>query len=184
MNRELDLPWARIVEDLRRFVRRRVADPEAVDDLVQDIVGKLAAGLRGRSPGGDLRAFMLAVARHAIIDHYRRRRRQLPLADGGEPVAAAEPGPERRALLSSFRAFVHALPPEQREAVLRTEYDGISQAELARELGVPVSTVKSRVQRGRQRLAQALHDCCVFEFDRRGQIVDWQRRPGGACRDC
>jgi RNA polymerase sigma-70 factor (ECF subfamily) len=177
-------PWPQLIDDLRRFVRRRVSDQHEADDIVQDTLTKLAEQLRDGPIGRPLHAWVLRVARNAIVDHYRARGRgQAPV----ENVAADDPGPppiEKAGLLASFRAFIHALPAEQREAVLLTEYDGLTQAELAARLGVPVSTVKSRVQRGRKRLERALRECCAFEFDRRGRIVDWTRRPGGDCRDC
>jgi RNA polymerase sigma-70 factor (ECF subfamily) len=177
-------PWPQLIDDLRRFVRRRVSDQHEAEDIVQDTLTKLAEQLREGPIAGPLHAWVLRVARNAIVDHYRARgRSEAPV----ENVAADDPGPppvERAGLLASFRAFIHALPAEQREAVLLTEYEGLTQAELAARLGVPVSTVKSRVQRGRKRLERALRECCAFEFDRRGRIVDWTRRPGGDCRDC
>lgn len=176
-------PWPELLADLRQFVRRRIGNPQEAEDLVQDTLVKLATQLRSKPPAGPLHAWVLRVARNAIVDHYRR---QQPAAEPADEVAMADPEPaiDRSGLLASFRAFVHALPPEQREALLLTEYEGIGQKELADRLGIPVSTVKSRVQRGRKRLAAALRDCCTFEFDRRGHIVDWQRRPGGGCQDC
>lgn len=176
-------PWPEMIADLRRYVRRRIADEHAAEDLVQDTLAKLAAQLRDKPPAGPLPAWVLRVARNAIVDHYRAKRPQPEPADALVDDAATL-ALERQGLLASFRSFVHALPPEQREAVLLTEYEGVSQTELAERLGLPVSTVKSRVQRGRKRLAQALRDCCTFEFDRRGAIVDWHRRPGGDCKDC
>jgi RNA polymerase sigma-70 factor (ECF subfamily) len=182
-------PWQQLTDDLRRYVRQRVGSAEAADDIVQDTLAKLAAALRDAPPAGPLPAWVFRVARNAIVDHYRARSSGEPQVD--EP-AIDDPGSrqlEREGLLASFRAFVHALPPEQREAVLLTEYEGVSQTDLAKRLGVPLSTVKSRVQRGRKRLEQALRDCCTFEFDRRGNLLDWQRRGDGNgdcpdCRDC
>jgi RNA polymerase sigma-70 factor, ECF subfamily len=176
--------WPQLLADLRGFVGRRVADLHAAEDIVQDTLAKLAGELRTSPPDGPVHAWVLRVARNAIVDHYRRRRATTDAADELADDDDAASRSDRAGLLASFRAFVHALPPEQREAVLLTEYEGVTQKELADRLGLAVSTVKSRVQRGRQRLAKALHDCCTFEFDRRGHIVDWQRRPGGDCRDC
>jgi RNA polymerase sigma-70 factor (ECF subfamily) len=177
-------PWPQLIDDLQRFVRRRVSDQHEADDIVQDTLTKLAAQLHAGPIAGPLHAWVLRVARNAVVDHYRARGRvEAPVED----VAADDAGShevEQAGLLASFRAFIHALPAEQREAVLLTEYEGLTQAELAARLGVPVSTVKSRVQRGRKRLEQALRDCCTFEFDRRGHIVDWTRRTDKDCRDC
>jgi RNA polymerase sigma-70 factor (ECF subfamily) len=177
-------PWPELRDVVRRFVRRRVKDPHAAEDLVQDTLAKLAAKLAAGPPTGPLPAWVLRVAHNAVVDHYRRQ------PGPGQPVddlaAAEHPGTEgeRRGLLAALRRFVHALPAAQREAVLLTEYEGLSQTELAARLGVPLATVKSRVQRGRQRLHAALRACCTLEFDRRGHLVDWQRRPGGDCSDC
>ena len=177
-------PWPELRTSLRAYVRARVADEHLAEDLVQDTLAKLAAKLPHSPPAGPLHAWVLRTAHNAIVDHWRRRGTSpTPLDDAPDPHRA-EPELEKQGLLASFRAFVHALPPEQREALLRTEYDGVSQADLARELGVPLSTIKSRVQRGRARLQQALQDCCTFEFDRRGRVLDWQRKPGGGCQDC
>lgn len=179
--------WRTLADELRRYVRRRVADPDTAEDLAQDVFVKLARHLRDGTPTGPLHAWLFRVARTTIVDHYRRHD---PVAEVPDGLAGHEPKPDALAeaapLFASCRNFLHALPAEQREALVRTEYDGLSQSELAADLGVAASTVKSRVQRGRRRLAQALIECCTFEFDRRGRIVDWHRRPGGTggCSDC
>jgi RNA polymerase sigma-70 factor (ECF subfamily) len=177
-------PWPQLLDALRRFVRRRVRDEHEAEDIVQETLTKLAAQLHAAPIEGPLHAWVLRVARNAIVDHYRARHRSEPLVEDVVAGDAEARRVEQAGLLASFRAFLHALPPEQREAVLLTEYEGLTQTELAARLGVAVSTVKSRVQRGRKRLERALRDCCAFEFDRRGRIVDWTRRPDGDCRDC
>jgi RNA polymerase sigma-70 factor (ECF subfamily) len=189
MNHALDpedeARWRTLADEVRRYVRRRVADADTAEDLAQDVFVKLAQHLRDGSVAGPLHAWLLRTARTTIVDHYRR---QAPTVAPTDDLVGDEPSPDALGdaapLLASCRNFVQALPPEQRDALLQTEYEGRTQSELAATLGLPASTVKSRVQRGRKRLERALLDCCTFEFDRRGQIVDWQRRPGGACRDC
>ncbi len=180
---ETAAPWPELRDELRRFVRSRVSDAHAAEDLVQDVFVRLAQQLHDGPPPEALHAWVFHVARNAVIDHYRRGRPNHPMFDVDDAPAPDEEL-AREALFASCRRFVQDLPDEQREAIVQTEYEGHSQAELARRLGVPLSTVKSRVQRGRQRLEQALHDCCTFEFDRRGGLIDWQRRAGGDCRDC
>ncbi len=172
---------------LRRYVRGRVADPHAAEDIVQDVFLALSRQLQQGLPTGPLHAWLFRVARNAVVDHHRRRRKSTSTSADGADIAGTddtELAGEAGQLLASCRRFLHELPEEQREAIVATEYEGVSQAELARRLGLSASTIKSRVQRGRQRLEQALRDCCTFEFDRRGGLVDWQRRPGGGCTDC
>jgi RNA polymerase sigma-70 factor (ECF subfamily) len=179
--------WQQIAAELRRYVGRRVDDPHAAEDVVQDVFLKLVRRLeRPPEPGAQpeqLHAFVFRIARNAIVDHYRSRRPGAELPDDLAADADSEPA-ALAPLCSSFRTFVHGLPPPQREALLLTEYEGLTQKQLADRLGIALSTVKSRVQRGRARLKQALLACCAFEFDRRGQIVDWQRRGPDGCPEC
>ncbi len=75
---------------------------------------------------------------------------------------------------------INCLPEKYRQALILTELQGLPQQALAERLGISLSGAKSRVQRGREKLRQALLDCCHFEFDRRGGIISYQAR----CPDC
>ena len=63
------------------------------------------------------------------------------------------------------------LPEKYRKAVEATDLKGASQKAHAEELGLPTSTVKSRVQRGRKMLGNLFHECCSYELDARGNIM-------------
>jgi RNA polymerase sigma-70 factor, ECF subfamily len=73
-------------------------------------------------------------------------------------------------------------PDEYRQALLLTEYKGLTQRELAERLGLSFSGAKSRVQRAREKLKAMLLDCCHFEFDRLGKVIDYQPKCA-CCRD-
>jgi RNA polymerase sigma-70 factor (ECF subfamily) len=73
----------------------------------------------------------------------------------------------------------NAIADYYREALILTEYKGLNQRELAERLGLSFSGAKSRVQREREKLKTMLLDCCHFEFDRLGKIIDYQ--PNCAC---
>jgi RNA polymerase sigma-70 factor (ECF subfamily) len=78
---------------------------------------------------------------------------------------------------------VDELEPPYREALLLTEWQGVSQHEMAARLGLSPSGAKSRVQRARRRLKALLLDCCALELDRRGTVLDVVPRGGrrGGC---
>lgn len=83
-------------------------------------------------------------------------------------------------LLPCVRAMVRSLPEMDRQALVLTEYQGLTQKEMAERLGLSFSGAKSRVQRAREKLKQQLLECCHFELDRRGHIIDYQPR----CQSC
>jgi RNA polymerase sigma-70 factor (ECF subfamily) len=72
--------------------------------------------------------------------------------------------------------MVDRLPEPYREAIILTEYEGRTQKELAEYLGISLSGAKSRVQRAREKLKIMLLECCYFEFDRRGKVIDYHSR--------
>src|SRR2546427_4921488 len=82
--------------------------------------------------------------------------------------------------LPCIRAMVRNLPELDRQALVLTEYQGLTQKEMAERLGLSFSGAKSRVQRAREKLKQQLLECCHFELDRRGHIIDYQAR----CHSC
>jgi RNA polymerase sigma-70 factor (ECF subfamily) len=67
--------------------------------------------------------------------------------------------------------MIRQLPPAYREAITLADLEGVNQAEAAARVGLSVSGMKSRVQRGRKQLKAVLEECCRVHLDRRGTIV-------------
>lgn len=133
-----------------------------------------------------LEAWVFRIARNALVDHYRRGAGDLPLAAELEPrELPREHADDAAPILAAWlRARVEALPPAQREALELTELGGLSQRAAAEHLGVPTSTLKSRVQRGRDRLHAELIRCCEVELDARGGVTDFRPRDPEGCGGC
>jgi len=68
------------------------------------------------------------------------------------------------------------LPEEDREALRLSDLHGLSQKDLASRLGISVTGAKSRVQRARRRLKEAVLDCCHLEMDRRGNPIGYAKK--------
>ncbi len=79
--------------------------------------------------------------------------------------------------------FLENIPEKYAQAVFLTDWYGLSQVELAKRLDISVSGAKSRVQRGRGKLKELFFQCCDFEFDSRGSVINYTRRRDG-CNDC
>ncbi len=185
-----DDAWADFEARLRGFVRRRV-DPLWVDDVVGDVLLRLVQHRDGLETASKPLAWMLRVAGNAVTDHYRRRaaeRRALARAEnerGDDSGLEETQNPEAAAEMARcIVPFIRALPDPYGEALMLTEIEGLTQAAAARRLGLSPSGMKSRVQRGRAKLKQALLRCCAIEVDRRGGVVDYARRSQGCGRGC
>jgi RNA polymerase sigma-70 factor (ECF subfamily) len=170
--------WAEIVARLRGFVGRRVSDPHAADDIAQDVLLKVRSQMDGLSAEQRFPAWMFAVARNAIIDHYRARavRDHADVADldlSAEPDNADDDA-AARALAPCLLRMVEQLPEPYREAMRLADFDGLSQQAIADRAGITLSGAKSRVQRARQLLREMILDCCHVERDVRGNVIDYQ----------
>ena len=172
--------WAELGDRLRAFVGRRVSDEADAEDIVQDVFLRIHTRIDSLSDERKLTSWVYQIARNAIIDHYRARR---PLDALSDLVAAPDAPLDdvTEELLPGLGAMLARLPAEDREALLLTEVEGLTQQELADRLGLSLSGAKSRVQRARKKLKLAFVDCCRIEFDRRGGVADYH--PGcDACR--
>jgi RNA polymerase sigma factor (sigma-70 family) len=162
---------------LRNFIRRRVADREDAEDILQDVFYELVEAYRVLNPAEHVTAWLFRVARNRITDLFRRKEReasrnepQTITEDGStlqleELLPSPDAGPEaayaRSVLLEELEAALEELPDEQREVFIAHEVMGQSFKELAAQTGISVNTLLSRkhyaVLHLRERL-QAIHD--------------------------
>jgi RNA polymerase sigma-70 factor, ECF subfamily len=186
-----DEMWREVMAQLRAFVRPRIADPERAEDLVAEILLRIHRNLASLDDRERLPQWVARVARNAVIDEYRRagraREQAAGTAEAAWPQLAAEAEDSdvvQEELSRCLRPLLSGLRPEQRRAVEMIDLEGMQQANAARREGVSVSGMKSRVQRGRRRLAQLLDACCALTLDARGLPMDYTptTRPGpGSC---
>ena len=176
--------------ELRRFIARRVESAD-VDDVVQEVFVRLQRGVAGLRGEERFVPWLHRVARNAVADHRRARARH-PLvgADGSPPEdeAASEPDEDSEAIEQRLSAcvpvFVAMLPREYRDALTLTELQGMTQREAAELAGVSLSGMKSRVQRGRERLRALFEACCAVGVDVRGRVIACDPRPAGSPPSC
>lgn len=183
MNATLENLWHEFAGKLGRFIRARVSDPATAEDIRQDVFLRIQKRLGQLKDPAKLESWIYLMTRHAIIDHYRARKQTVPVPDS-LPVETEAQEAEIEDLKAAFRRMIHQLPEPYREAIVLTEWGGLTQRELADHLGLSFSGAKSRVQRGRALLKRMLNECCRFEFDRRGKVIDCAPRAKAGCREC
>lgn len=174
--------WEAFHTPLSQFIRRRVSDEGTVEDLLQDVFLKIHQHVETLKDVKRLESWIYQITRNTIIDYYRSNRPMITL-DTAEVLDLPEDLPADdivSELLPCIRAMVSNLAEQDRQALVLTEYQGLTQKELGERLGLSLSGAKSRVQRAREKLKQQLLECCHFELDRRGGIINYQPR----CQCC
>jgi len=169
--------WREVEARLRPYVARRVA-PADVDDVIQETFVRVYRGLATLTDGERFGAWVYRIAGSAIADHGRMRARHPPLPatpteEPAEPTATDDDDDHLEAELAECIAlFVARLPSPYREAITLTELEGLTQKDAAPMLGVSLSGMKSRVQRGRDRIRRMFEECCEISTDCRGHVTD------------
>jgi RNA polymerase sigma-70 factor, ECF subfamily len=181
VERAIDAASAEFIARLRAFARGRVRTDQDAEDIVQDVLAKLVQR-EGSVNARSAQAWLFTVTRRAIIDRARARPGDGPLPEELPPAPDIAQEPSAVAdLARCLEPMLAELDAEDRALLLRVDMMGESQADVAREIGLSASGLKSRVQRARRRLRQVVDECCAVEYDRRGMPIDFARRRGGPC---
>jgi RNA polymerase sigma-70 factor, ECF subfamily len=145
------------IPSLRAFAISLSGSVDRADDLVQETVMRAMASIDLFAPGTNMAAWLVTILRNLFRSQYRKRRREVEDPDGSYQASLKAP-PEQFGRLE-FKELVEALaklPHLQREALLLVAASGFSYDEAAAICGIAVGTVKSRVSRARQLLAELL----------------------------
>jgi RNA polymerase sigma-70 factor (ECF subfamily) len=147
-------------------IYRFVGASEDARDLCQEAFLRAYRGLRTFKKDARFSSWLYQIALNVCRDRLRRRRGRTVVSldelDEGGQEAAVLPGPsplelaEARDISDRVARAVASLPDEQREVIVLKEYQGLTFAEIAEVLGVPLSTVKTRLYRGLVQLRQRL----------------------------
>jgi len=121
---------------------------------------------------------MFQIARTSIIERARDRARH-PVDEPA--LAEADERPAAHALAACLTLFVARLGSPYREAITLVELEGMTIRAAAELVGISVSGMRSRVQRGRAQLRDMLEACCEIAVDVRGSVTDVTPRSTG-CR--
>ena len=137
-----------LVPLLNSFFRRRLHGVEEdVEDLVQETLISVHTRRASYDRTRPFTAWLYAVARYRMVDHYRRRKLSVPIEDVDE-ILVAEGFEEALSARLDVDNLLSALSPKQARAIRDTHIDGKSVAEAAVGAGIGQSDVKVSVHRG------------------------------------
>lgn len=178
--------WELLSQKLRLFILKRVSDEQVADDLLQETFLRIHLKLGDIKSTERLTAWVFQIARNLVIDHYRSQGRRPDLvADDIEYQRDIQEKENINELVSGWLpAMIESLPETYREALALYELQGVPQQEIADRLGISLSAAKSRVQRGREKLKAILLNCCTFEQDIFGNVLEYDVNDPNERRHC
>lgn len=173
--------WDDFSNVLRAYISRKISNHTIVEDVLQDVFVKIHMSINSLKEHAKIKNWVFQIARNTVIDYYKKRKRRIEDADSiylenNEAFLSyneSDMDTSSKEIALGLKGMIEALPEKYAQALMLVEFEGKSQIELVKELGISISGIKSRVQRGRLMLKESLLRCCRFEFDRYGTIIDY-----------
>jgi RNA polymerase sigma-70 factor, ECF subfamily len=171
--------WLQLNQRLKKFIIKNIHDEEAAEDILQDVFIRIHSNIDTLRDNSKLQSWIYQITRNLITDYYRSISKETKiqnLADKEEEDTSTEYMSEA---LTDMAKMMDDLPPEYCEALCLTELGGMSQKMYAEKIGISYSGAKSRVQRAKIMLKDMLMQCCHYQFDKYGTVIDIH--PKGCC---
>jgi RNA polymerase sigma-70 factor (ECF subfamily) len=178
--------WEDFHGRLRSFVSRRVKQRADAEDVVQEIFLHIHRNLSTVKDEARLPAWIFKIARNAIVDYFRKNAGPMEgLPENFDlPTPTEQPEidyPALQELAHCLEPMIEVLPESYRHAIRLSERTGMTQSDAAKQTGLSVSGMKTRVQRARRKLKTMLFQCCEIQFDNRRGVVAYRPRSGSCC---
>lgn len=180
--------WQLVHDGLHAFIARRVNDQGHAEDILQDVFMRVHRQMDAVNDPRRVVSWIYQITRNAIIDYYRKPGRQREVSAGLSPElevlndvpmmseATGDAAGFRAELAGCLRPMIERLAQDYQDAIMLVELNGLTQQAAAKQMGISLSGMKSRVQRGRKQLKQMLDDCCEIQLDRRKGVLAYRSR--------
>jgi RNA polymerase sigma-70 factor (ECF subfamily) len=171
------------------YVKSKIRSKEDAEDILQNVFIKISSNVDKLDEDVKLKNWIFTITRNAVIDYYRvnaNRKKVGVTEEIDENIFEAEDTDPTKGLDQCMHTMIGLLPEEYRDIITESEIKGIKQKDLAEKYGIAYPSLRSRVQRGRERLKQLFYNCCNIETDTRGNVmgVEGKTDCGEPCNPC
>ncbi|WP_196892887.1 sigma-70 family RNA polymerase sigma factor [Aureivirga marina] len=166
MNKEIEEIYA----PLLLFVKKRINNKEDAEDITQEVFYKFSkAAIAEKS---NFKNLLFKIAKNTIIDYYRKKKIYNEEIIESTFVINEKFEDSKNEICSCIFKFIDKLPKEYQNIIEMSEIQDISQKEIAENLDINYTTVRSKIQRGRKKLQNLISDCCNVIQNQKGRIVN------------
>jgi RNA polymerase sigma-70 factor (ECF subfamily) len=177
--------WEEFNTPIKTFIKHRVHNEQDAEDILQIIFLKINQNIEHLVNLDKMQVWIYTIARNTIYDFYRTQKHDLFIDTLPESKLCDPPEEEilNTDIAKCLESMIQYLPDKYKQALILTEYQNLTQRELALKMGISLSGAKSRVQRARAMLKEMILNCCTIEQDCRGNIIDYKHKKN-KCKHC
>jgi RNA polymerase sigma-70 factor (ECF subfamily) len=166
--------WTEHKQALFAFIYSKVDTKEDAEDILNDVFLRLVKATHKAPFPHAISGWLYHVTKNRIVDYYRTKKHveQLPaeLAQEESEITII------KQLSHCILPMIHALPERYQRPLLLSEIDGKPYKEVAIELELSLSAVKSRILRGREKLLNSMVKCCTLYHNKANETIDYKEK--------
>lgn len=179
---KIEQAWIAYQEKLFSFIRSKVETSEDAEDILNDVFAKLIRTAKDKTIPDNVSSWLYRVTKNTIVDYYRAKKifEQLP----DDLSAKSEDWNIIQQLSKCMLPMIRALPESYQQTLILSEIEGKKYNEVAADLDLSLSAVKSRILRGREKIHRNMVSCCTIYRNDAGEVVDYEQKTRDFCNDC
>ncbi|MCH4888380.1 RNA polymerase sigma factor SigZ [Acidaminobacter sp. JC074] len=180
---QFDEIWMVFNEKLLYYIQSKVGNEHDAEDILQIVFLKVYKGFESLENKEALKPWLYQITRNSIIDFYKKKK-EISLAPESLPDIVMEEDPDNMndEIAGCLKKMLYDIPDKYQDVYRMYEDHGMKHKEISDELGISVSASKVRLKRARDLFKKKLLDCCDFETDLYGNIIDYTSKID--CKNC
>ncbi len=156
------------------FINSKVHNKEDTKDILQEVFIKIHKNINKLDSHERLTSWIFTITRNTIIDFYRKNSKSQDEVEFDDEFMFKEIQTDTINELSKcIEPIINSLSPKYSQVLYLSEIKEFTQKEIARELNLSLSSVKNIIFRGKKQIKEKLFQCCSYEYDSFGSIVDF-----------
>lgn len=185
MDDKIKYIWNEFSSELYKYINSKVKNECDAEDILQDIFVKIYKNIDKVDEQTKLKSWIYKITKNTIIDYYRKKK-DIPvdikkLDKGLEGDNNSENMNEE--ISKCLEKMIFELPEKYQEVIELYDMKGMKHKEISEKLNVTISGSKMKVQRSKAKLKEILLQCCDFEVDAFGNIIDYKQK-NTECKRC
>ncbi|WP_108866251.1 sigma-70 family RNA polymerase sigma factor [Aquimarina aquimarini] len=162
--------WETYQDDIRIFIKSKVKNDHITDDLVQETFIKVHNKKDTLKDESKIKSWLFTIARNTVYDFFKETKQQTIeiVEESTYEEINIEPEHSEKDCLPGL---INALPQKYRVPLFLSDIKGYKQEQIAEQLQLPISTVKSQIQRARKLIVKGYMECCNYTMNNKGKLV-------------
>lgn len=177
--------WKEFSSQLYIYINSKVNNKYDTEDIIQEVFIKIHNNIDKINDQSKLKSWIYKITKNTIIDYYRKKKDISVDIMKFEKVIEEDNKSDNmnEEISKCLEKMIFELPKKYQEAIDLYDIKGMNHKEISKKLDVTVSCSKMRVQRAKAKLKEILLECCDFEVDSFGNIIDYKQKKA-VCTHC